>query len=332
MSGQHQITEQPSGNPLSRTSTLIQEKPLTPTSSHAETQKHLEAPRQSSFLIQLQDIRHAIRMPMAEFFGVALLIIFGAGSACQVVLSTNPNVASSDRGSFLSINLGWAIGIAMGAWVSGGISGGHINPAITIAMATYRGFPWRRVPSYIFAQVLGGVVGAALVYANYIHAIDIFEGGRHVRTQATASLFATYALPYMTQVSCFFSEFLATAVLSMMVLALTDNRNGAPTNGLLPFALFVLFIGLGASLGMETAYALNPARDFGPRLFLAMSGYGKALFNYRSQYWLWAPIIAPVLGAQAGGLLYDTFLYDGDNSPIKWRRASSQECQLAEVV
>lgn len=332
MSGQQHITEQSPRNPLSRASTLIQEKQLTPTSSHAETQKHLEAARQPAFLIRLQDIRHAIREPMAEFFGVALLIIFGAGSACQVVLSTNPDVASSARGSFLSINFGWAIGIAMGAWVSGGISGGHINPAITIAMATYRGFPWRKVPSYILAQVLGGVVGAGLVYANYVHAIDIFEGGHHIRTQATASLFATYALPYMTQVSCFFSEFLATAVLSMMLLALTDKRNGAPTNGLLPLALFVLFVGLGASLGMETAYALNPARDFGPRLFLAMAGYGKALFNYRSQYWLWAPIIAPVLGAQAGGLLYDSFLYDGDDSPIKWRRTSSQERRLAEVV
>lgn len=83
---------------------------------------------------------------MAEFVGVALLVVFGAGAACQVVLSTNTGVSPSERGSFLSINFGWAIGIAMGAWVSGGISGGHINPAITIAMATYRGFPWREVP------------------------------------------------------------------------------------------------------------------------------------------------------------------------------------------
>ena len=149
MSGQQHIIEQSSRNPLSRASTLLPEKQLTPTSSYADTQKHLEAPRQSSFLIRLQKIRravlsfsmflpvmltfahhrHAIRKPMAEFFGVALLIIFGAGSACQVVLSTNPNVASSARGvstlsdvfrswftkvsqSFLSINFGWAIGMS----------------------------------------------------------------------------------------------------------------------------------------------------------------------------------------------------------------------------
>lgn len=268
---------------------------------------------------------------MAEFVGVALLVVFGAGAACQVVLSTNTGVSPSERGSFLSINFGWAIGIAMGAWVSGGISGGHINPAITIAMATYRGFPWREVPGYICAQVLGGFVGAALVYANYFHAIDIFEGG-DIRTQATASLFATFALPYMTQASCFFSEFLATAVLFIMFLALNDKHNGAPTNGLLPFALFILFIGLGASLGMQTGYAVNPARDFGPRLFLAMAGYGKAIFDYRRQYWIWAPIIAPILGAQAGGLLYDIFLYDGDDSPIKWRRSSLEDGQSTGAV
>lgn len=155
MSGQQHITEQSSRNPLSRASTLIQEKQLTPTSSHAETQKHLEAARQPAFLIRLQDIRravlsflmflpvmltfahhrHAIREPMAEFFGVALLIIFGAGSACQVVLSTNPDVASSARGvstppdlfrfwftkvsqSFLSINFGWAIGMSQPPQIS----------------------------------------------------------------------------------------------------------------------------------------------------------------------------------------------------------------------
>jgi aquaglyceroporin related protein len=282
--------------------------------------------------------RSAIREFMAEFVGVAILVIFGAGAACEVVLSTNPSVAPSERGSFLSINFGWAIGIAMGAWISGGISEGHINPAITIAMATYRGFPWREVPVYICAQVLGGFVGAALVYADYFHAIDIFEGGH--RTQATASLFSTFALPYMTQVSCFFSEFLATAVLFIMFLAFTDRHkkgvdkhNDASTNGLLPFALFILFIGLGASLGMQTGWAVNPARDFGPRLFLGLAGYGKAVFNYRKQYWIWAPIIAPILGALAGGLVYDIFLYDGDDSPIKWRQTSpSEDGQSTETV
>ncbi|KAF8153159.1 aquaporin-like protein [Crassisporium funariophilum] len=253
-------------------------------------------------------ISEIVREPMAEFVGVAVFVIFGTGVDCQVVLSTNPGVASSPKGDFLSVNIGWAIGLAMGAWVSGGISGGHINPAVTLAMATRRGFPWRKVPGYIFAQVLGGLAGAAMVYGNYKHAIDIFEGGSGIRTRATAGLFATYALDYMTAVTCFFVEFLGTAILVLMVVAATDKHNNAPPNGLLPLVLFLVLLGLGASLGMQTSYAFNPARDFGPRLLLTFAGYGKQLYTYRNQYWLWCPIIAPFLGAQAGVGFYDLFL------------------------
>lgn len=249
---------------------------------------------------------------MAEFFGVAIFIILGTGVDCQVVLSTNKGVASSPKGDFLSVNFGWAIGLAMGAWISGGISGGHLNPAVTLAMATRRGFSWRKVPAYIFAQVMGGLVGAALVYGNYRHAIDIFEGGHGLRTQATAGLFATYALDYMTAAGCFFAEFLGTAILVFMVVAATDKKNNAPPSGLLPLTLFLTLLGLGTALGMQTSYAFNPARDFGPRLLLTFAGYGKQLYTYRNQYWLWCPIIAPFLGAQAAVGLYDLFLNEQD--------------------
>jgi len=230
------------------------------------------------------------------------------------VLSSNAGVASSQKGSYLSINLGWAIGVSMGAWIAGGISGGHINPAVTLAFAVWRGFPWRKVPIYIFSQVMGGFFGAALVYANYYHAIDIFEGGRGVRTRATAGIFSTYALDYMTNVSCFFSEVLATAVLLILVLAITDKRNGAPPPGLAPVALFVVILGLGISLGMETSYALNPARDFGPRLLTSVAGWGSTIYSYRRQYWLWCPIIAPIIGAQLGTAIYDLCIYNGADS------------------
>jgi aquaglyceroporin related protein len=215
-------------------------------------------------------------------------------------------------------------GTAMGVWVSGGISGGHINPAVTLALAVWRGFPWRKVPGYILAQTLGGLVGAALVYANYYHAISIFEGGATIRTQATASLFTTYALDYMTMVSCFWSEFLGTVVLMLVVLAMTDKRNLPPPNGLTPLVLFILILGIGASWGMETAYAINPARDLGPRLFLSMVGYGKQVYTYRNHYWIWCPILAPIIGAQVATCLYDAFLFMGEegrfNQPSKAAR------------
>jgi len=260
-------------------------------------------------------LRWYIREPAAEFLGTMILIIFGAGVDCQVVLSANPGVASSQKGEYLSISFGWAIGTSLGVWASGGISGGHINPAVTLSLAIFRGFPWKKVPIYWLAQVLGALCGAGCVYANYFHAIDVFEGGRGIRTvPGTASLFSTYALDYMTSVSCFFNEFLGTAILLIVVLAATDKGNVSPPQGLLPLVLFILVLGIGACLGMQTAYAINPARDLGPRLLTAMVGYGKDVFTYRNQYWIWCPILAPFSGAIIGSFLYDSFLFVGSES------------------
>ncbi|CAK5272107.1 unnamed protein product [Mycena citricolor] len=139
-------------------------------------------------------IRETLREPFAEFLGVAFLVIFGAGVNCQVTLSSSPGVSATPKGDYLAVSFGWAVGLCLGVWISSGISSGHINPAVTLAMATWRGFPWRKVPGYILAQTLGGFVGAALVYANYFHAIDIYEGGTGVRTLKTAGVFGAYAV------------------------------------------------------------------------------------------------------------------------------------------
>jgi len=161
---------------------------------------------------------------------------------------------------------------------------------------------------------MGAFVGAALVYANYFHAITLFEGGRSVRTLSTASLFSTYTLDYMTNVSAFFSEFLAAAVMMIVVLAMSDKKNLPPPAGLAPLLLAILILGIGAALGMETGYAINPARDLGPRILTSMVGYGKQVFTFRNHYWLWCPILAPILGCQIGALFYDAFLFTGEES------------------
>ncbi|KAI0328916.1 aquaporin [Cubamyces sp. BRFM 1775] len=270
-------------------------------------------------------IREYIREPAAEFFGVMILIIFGNGVDCQVVLSKNAQVAASPFGDYLSLNFGWAVGTALGVWVSGGVSGGHINPAVTLALATFRDFPWRKVPAYIFAQVMGGLCGAGIIYANYIHAIDLVEGGRHIRTvPGTASLFSTYALDYMTSVSCWFDEFLGTAVLLIVVCAITDARNGPPPPGLVPLVLFIMILGIGAALGMQTGYAINPARDLGPRLLTAMVGYGGDVFTFRSHYWLWCPVIAPIVGGLVGTFIYDLLFFTGGESLLNRPNAKAR--------
>ncbi|KAF9523232.1 aquaporin-like protein [Crepidotus variabilis] len=274
-------------------------------------------------------IRHVLHQELAEFFGMTVFIFFGTAVNCQVVLSTNTGIASSPKGEFLSQTLGWGIGLAIGAWVSGGISGGHLNPAVTLAMATWRGFPWRRVPGYIFAQLWGGIVGAGLVYGTYHEAINIFEGGRGRRTSATASMFVTYALEYPSAATCFFTEFLGTAILVFTVMATTNKKLKvvAESVGLLPLALFLVLTGLSSAFGMQTSWAFNPARDFGPRVLLSFVGYGKQLYTYRNEYWIWCPIMAPFLGGQVAAAFYEVFVSgnwadDEQISPIHSKKAT----------
>ncbi|KAI6114373.1 major intrinsic protein superfamily membrane channel protein [Pisolithus sp. B1] len=263
-------------------------------------------------------IREYIREPAAEFLGTMILVIFGCGGNCQVGLSSNTAVSATPRGEFLSLNFGWAVGIALGVLVSGGVSGGHINPAVTLAVASFRNFPWRKVPYYILAQLLGALCGGGIIYANYYHAINAYEGGSHIRTiSGTGDLFATYAADYMSSVSCFFSEFLASAMLIIPILAATDKRNKPFPIWLVPATVFMALLGIGISLGLETGFAINPARDLGPRILTAMVGYGKDVFTFRNQYWLWCPILGPILGMQAGGLVYDLLIHTGLESIAK---------------
>jgi len=262
-------------------------------------------------------VRYQFREAFAEFFGTMILVLFGNGVLCQVVLSSNSNVASTPKGDYLSISLGWGIGVALGVWVSGGISGGHINPAITLALAVTRRFPWKKVPIYMLSQLLGAILGAAIVYANYFHAINLFEGGSGIRTvSGTAGLFGTYAADYLPDSAAFFDEFLGTAILLLCLLAVTDSKNIAPTPGLLPLALFLIISGIAMAFGLQTGFAINPARDLGPRILTAMAGYGKGVFTFRGQYWLWCPILAPFAGGVVGALVYDVFMFTGGESVV----------------
>ncbi|KAL4080718.1 major intrinsic protein superfamily membrane channel protein [Scleroderma citrinum] len=264
------------------------------------------------------EIRESFREPFAEFFGTMILITLGCGGNCQVILSSNTAVASSPKGTFFSLNFGWALGLGIGVWVSGGISGGHLNPAVTLAFASFRGFPWKKVPIYFIAQLLGAICGAGIAYANYYHAINVYEGGSGIRTiSGTGVLFNTSAADYMTSVSCFFSEFLGSAMLIIAIFAATDKENKvAPPSGLIPLVICFTFLEIGMTLGMETGYAINPARDLGPRILTAMVGYGKEVFNYRNQYWLWCPCIGSISGMQIGALAYDLLIYTGSDSVI----------------
>jgi aquaglyceroporin related protein len=119
---------------------------------------------------------------------------------------------------------------------------------------------------------------------------------------------------FIPSVTCFFDEFLGTAMLLFVVCSINDKKNGPPPAGLNPLVLFLTVLGIGASLGFQTAYAINPARDLGPRLMTYMVGYGRPVWDYRNQYWLWCAILGPVTGAMAGVGVYDMFIFEGEES------------------
>lgn len=259
-------------------------------------------------------IRHTLREPFAEFFGTFILILFGDGVVAQVVLS------KGTKGEYQSISWGWGIGVMMGVYVSGGISGGHLNPAVTFANCVFRKFPWKKLPIYAFAQFLGAFLAAFVVYGNYKSAFDDFEGyGIRTVTGETASagVFCTYPAPFMTRTGMVFSEIIASSILMIVIYAIGDVNN-TPAGPLGPLILFFLIFGIGATFGWETGYAINPARDFGPRLASAILGYGSQVWS-AGGYYFWIPIVCPVIGCTFGGFLYDFFIYTGDETPINQR-------------
>jgi glycerol uptake facilitator protein len=245
---------------------------------------------------------------VAEFLGTGLLILLGDGVVAGDVLLGS----TSDK---MMITTGWGLAVALAVYLSGRLSGGHINPAVTLALAARGAFPRSRVLPYWCAQLAGSFAGASLVYADYAEAFRSFElkehvtrgmmvGGKLVGPAAGgAGIFATYPA-FDTLWGNLLSEFLGTAVLLVGVRALTDRRNAAPGGYVEPLALGGLVWAIGLSLGGLTGYAINPARDLGPRLASACLGWGPAVFQSHGGYF-WIPIVAPLVGGLAGILLYD---------------------------
>lgn len=256
-------------------------------------------------------IRHKLREPLAEFLGTMVLILFGDGVVAQVVLS------AGEKGEYQSISWCWGIGVMFGVYCSGGISGGHLNPAVTLSNCVYRGFPWKKLPAYVLAQMLGAFCGSMIVYGNYKSAIDNFEG-QGIRSvlgdTSSAGIFCTYPAEFMTRTGMFFSEIVASAILMMGIYAINDDNNLA-AGDLGPIALFFLIFGIGAAFGWETGYAINPARDFGPRFASFCLGYSPQVFS-AGGYYFWIPIVGPCLGCLLGGFIYDLLVFTGAESPL----------------
>ena len=209
---------------------------------------------------------------LAEFIGTGLLIFFGVGCVAALVL------AGASFGQW-EISLTWGFGVSIAVYVTGGISGAHLNPAVTLALMVWKGFDKRKVIPFILAQFAGAFCAAALVYFLYSNLFIQWEQVHHVirgsvASLGTAGIFSTYPNALLTNFQAMTVELVITAVLMMSILALTDDNNGGSKSFAPALLIGILIAVIGASLGPLTGFAMNPARDFGPKLFAFFAGWG----------------------------------------------------------
>lgn len=241
---------------------------------------------------------------LSEFVGTFILIFLGCGTVAGLTLN------EVELGQW-EVSLLWGLAVTLAIYVTGAVSGTHINPAVTITNAVFRGFPWKSVIPYIVSQVAGAFAGAAAVYGLYRGAFTQWEKTEQVvrgsaESVETAGVFSTYPVSFLSNFDAFLVEFSITAILLIVILAVVDDRNPLlpALHNLGPLVIGLTVAVIGGSFGSLTGFALNPARDFGPKLFAWLAGWDSVALPAPAGYF-WVPILGPILGGLAGALIYD---------------------------
>lgn len=229
---------------------------------------------------------------IGELIGTMILIIFGGG----VVAGANLKKTFAYNGGWIVITIAWGLAVTMGVFAVGSISGAHLNPAVTFALAINGDFAWGDVPGYFAAQVAGGFLGAVIVYLHYLpHWQATDDEGAKLAVFSTSP-----AIPHTF--ANLLSETIGTFVLVLGLLFIGANNF---TEGLNPIAVGLLIVVIGMSLGGTTGYAINPARDLGPRIahaLLPIHGKGSSKWGYA-----WIPVVGPIMGGALGAVFYQMF-------------------------
>jgi len=244
-----------------------------------------------------------LREFLAETLGTFALVIFGDGAVAQVVLG---NAARGDTffGGFLNISLGYGLALMIGICISGGVSGGHLNPAVTLAMAAVRNLKPIQVPVYMAGQYLGAFLAALVLWGEYADAIKMVETSGSY-TSATHGIFASYPFfdtEQVTTLNLAMDQMLGTAMLLIIILAVTDNNNMKIQSSLIPITIGLGLTAIHLSFGLNAGSAINPARDFSPRLLTLLAGW-KEPFK-AADSWFWIPWLLPHVGGVLGAGLY----------------------------
>jgi glycerol uptake facilitator protein len=224
-------------------------------------------------------------------------------------------VVAGGIGNHDSIAWAWGLGVVLGIYTAGRMTGAHLNPAVTIALAAFRGFSWKKVLPYSAAQFLGAFLAALVVRWNYTEALHKVDPGLTIKTQGVFSTLPGNGADIGVHMwGGFRDQIIGTAILMFLILAIVDLRNTSPGANMAPFIVGLVVVGIGMAWGTNAGYAINPARDFGPRLASFLTGYGGAFKDQFGDVYFWVPIVAPIIGALVGAFLYDLLV--GRNLPI----------------
>ena len=238
----------------------------------------------------------------AEFSGTLILVLFGCGVVAQVV------GADADLGDHDSISWAWGLGVTLGVYVAARISGAHINPAVTLAMAAFRDFSWGRVAPYMLAQTAGAFVAALLVRWNYTEVLAKTDPDHTEKTQVVFStLPGNGALP-VSEFGALRDQIIGTAILLFVIFAVTDLLNNPPGANLGALIIGLLVVAIGMAWGTDAGYAINPARDLGPRLASFITGYNGAWRDQYGNLYFWVPIVGPLVGGVVGAAAYKVLI------------------------
>jgi len=244
-----------------------------------------------------------LRECIAELVGTFILILFGDGVVANITLLPGAGVSTH-------INICWGLAVTLGVLHSGGISGGHLNPAVTTTMALFKGFPLIKVVPYILSQFIGAFLGACAVYITFMDTIEFVHNPDNPETvRQVNGVFHTFPGSEVSAFGAVWSEVIGTAALLSGILAIGDKKNVGDLGKAGPWAVGALVIAIGMALGNNTGYAINPARDFGPRMLCLMvfgsggGAFGQSGNDIFDMYWP-IPLFCPIIGGAIGAAFY----------------------------
>ncbi|XP_017324383.1 aquaporin-10a [Ictalurus punctatus] len=265
-----------------------------------------------------------VRQCLGEIIGTFVLLLFGCSAAAQV------KTGDQLKGQYLSANLSFAVGVMSAMYLCMGVSGAHLNPAVSLSFCVLGDLPWRCLLPYSLSQLLGAYLASAVVYTMYYDAIMNYSGGilTAYGPNETASIFATYPTPGTSLQTNIFDQVVGTATLLLCILPLSDKRNRPAPDALLPPIVAAVVLGIAIAMSSNCGGAINPARDLGPRLFTLTAGWGTEVFTCYD-YFFWVPLVAPLFGALLGCFLYQVFIQwhlpDSDQETVK---SQSQDTEI----